>query len=131
MKVKAFLEKGGSKSFACRLDDVVADRLAIGYGSTAEEAMQDLNAAMAEFDEMDGRHDFADIELEYCFDVGSLFDYYDFIKIEGIAKLTGISASVLRQYASGVRTPRAERLEQIRLGLLEAAGQLNSVVLSA
>ena len=130
MRVKAFVEKGGSKSFACRLDDVFPKRLAVGYGTTASEAMDDLKAVFAEYDEMDGTDNFAKLELEYCFDIGSLFDFYDFLKIEGIAKLTGIKASILRQYASGVRTPKDDKLQQIKQGLMKAAEQLNSVALS-
>lgn len=129
MKVKAYVEKGGSKSYACRLDNAIDNCLAIGYGSSAREAIEDLKEVFAEYDEMNDTDKFSKLEVEYRFDVGSLFDYYDFLKIEGIAKLTGIKASVLRQYVSGVRKPKEDRLQQIQDGVHEAAVQLNGVML--
>lgn len=131
MKVTAFVEKGGRKSFSCRLDETISKCLVIGYGNTAQEAIDDLAVSCREAYEMSNDETFLNLEIEYRFDVGSLFDYYSFLNIEGMASLTGISASVLRQYASGARQPREDKLKLIEEGLRKASEQLQRVVLCA
>ncbi len=131
MKVVAFVEKGGRKSFSCRLDKTISKCMAIGYGNTAREAIDDLAVSCREAYEMSKDETFLNLEIEYRFDVGSLFDYYGFLNIEGVASLVGISASVLRQYASGVRQPREDKLRMIEDGLKQASEQLQRVVLCA
>ena len=128
MKVVAFVEKGGRKSFSCRLDKTISKCMAIGYGNTARE---DLAVSCREAYEMSNDETFLNFEIEYRFDVGSLFDYYSYLNIEGVASLVGISASVLRQYASGVRQPREDKLRIIEDGLKKASEQLQRVVLCA
>ena len=90
-----------------------------------------MEVTCQEMSDLFGDSTFLGLEKEYRFDVGSLFDFYSFLNIEGIAKLTGISASVLRQYASGVRTPREDKLKEIEAGIHAASQQIHSVVLCA
>ncbi len=56
-------------------------------------------------------------EIEYTFDIGALFNYYDFINVAGVSREIGISSAVMRQYATGVRKPSQERKEQIVKGI--------------
>ncbi len=56
-----------------------------------------------------------DIEFDYVATVEGLFDAFDFLKISAIAKEAGINASLLRQYASGIKYPSmatAKKIEQ-------------------
>jgi hypothetical protein len=56
-----------------------------------------------------------DIEFDYAATVEGLFDTFDFLKISVIARETGINASQLRQYASGIKYPSiatAKKIEQ-------------------
>lgn len=131
MKVVALVEKGGRRSFSCRLEQSISKHQLIGYGTSAKEAMDDLEVTCQEMASMFGDDSFLGLEKDYRFDVGALFDFYSFLNIEGIAKLSGISASVLRQYASGVRTPREDKLKALEAGLHAASRQINSVVLCA
>ena len=73
--------------------------------------------------------DIPDIEIEYRFDVGSLFSYYDFVNIAGLAREIGVNPSVMRQYAMGARKPSADRKEQIIVGMKSLAAKMQSAVL--
>lgn len=103
-------------------------RQLVGYGSTAKEAISDFYVSYEELKQRDGDA-VPEVEFSFQFDVGSLFNYYSFLNIEGIAKLAGISPAVLRQYASGARNPKESTLQTIRMALVEAAKQLERVVL--
>lgn len=131
MKVVAVVEKGGPKSFTCRLTERIGKDLAVGYGSSAQEAISDLDLVCSEFAALSGNSIFLELEIEYHFDVGSAFNYYSFLNIEGFSKLTGIKSSVLRQYASGVRTPNKDKLKIIEDSFHEASKKIQCVVLSA
>ena len=130
MKMRAFVEKGGNRSFSCRAERYVNDFLLIGYGNTAAEAIDDLHVAYNEL-KAEGGDSIPAIDFDLEFDVGSLFDYYRFLNMEGVARLSGIYPSVLRQYASGARVPKASTLSAIKDGLAKAAEQMKRVVLSA
>ena len=69
------------------------------------------------------------LEIEYRFDVGSLFSYYDFVNIAGVAREIGLNPSVMRQYAIGVRKPSEERKLQIVAGLKNLADKMQHAVL--
>ena len=67
------------------------------------------------------------MEVEYAFDLPSLFNFYDFINIAGVSREIGISAAVMRQYAIGVRRPSDERKAQIVNGIRRIAEKLETV----
>ncbi len=109
--------------FSCFMAD--ADDLdfsIVGDGKTAAKAMEDFQAAA---DEMKAYYqeqgeEFPDLEFEYVLDVGAFFDYYP-INITAFAQRIGMNASQLRQYASGLRTPKASTLARIREGIQKTA----------
>ena len=47
------------------------------------------------------------------FDVPSFFSYYPYFNITQLAKFAGLNATQLRQYASGIRKPTKQKLEQL------------------
>lgn len=130
MTIKAFVEKANNTSFSCCAEGKIDNCLLVGYGKSAREAIEDFQISYAELCDMKGRGK-EQMNVSLSFDVGSLFNYYNFLSIEGIANISGIKPSVLRQYASGVRHPRRDRLEMLENGLKLASQQLNSVVLRA
>lgn len=101
-----------------------------GFGKTARDAMNDIILARDEtksiFEE-DGKQ-FPELEFEYQFDMGSLFDYFSYLNIAGVAKRAGINASLMRQYASGVHEPSAKRRAVIEKSLWDIAAEIQSVV---
>lgn len=130
MKMNACVERGGNRSYSCRAEADINNCLLIGYGDTAKEAMDDLYVAYEELKVADGGN-VPVVEFDFKFDTGSLFNYYNFLSIEGVAKIVGISPSVLRQYASGARNPKEKTIKQIEEGLRKISEQLKCVVLCA
>lgn len=116
MKVIASVQRQvGEKNYSCymRVDCVKASSL--GYGASAKSAMMDMLKGWEEvkMDLMEDGKEVPNLEVEYAFDLPSLFNFYDFINIAGVSREIGISAAVMRQYAIGVRRPSDERKAQI------------------
>lgn len=133
MKIVAVIEKANAHSYSCCAEKVVSNCLLVGYGNTARAAMADFCISYEELKRMNAREgkETPNLEFEYRFDVGSLFNYYSFLNIEGMANIIGISSAVLRQYASGVRKPRKEQMQKIQDGVRKAATQIQRVMLNA
>lgn len=130
MRINAFVEKANGHSFSCCAEETVCNCLLVGYGKTAREAIDDFFVSYEELKERDGES-VPVIEVSYKFDVGSLFSYYSFLNIEGMAKISGISPSVLRQYASGARSPKDANLKLLEDGLRKVAEEIGCVKLRA
>jgi hypothetical protein len=64
------------------------------------------------------------IELEYFYDVYSLFQQFDFLNITKVAVHANMNPSLLRQYASGVKNPSAEQASKIESTLHSLAEEL-------
>lgn len=108
----------GEKNFSCYMNVAELKTSVLGLGSSAKAAIDDMmsgwQAAVADLKE-DGI-EVPELEIEYRFDVGSLFSYYDFVNIAGVAREIGVNPSVIRQYVIGTRKPSAERKAQIIKG---------------
>lgn len=130
-KVTIKVEKQpGEKNFSCYMVEDMPGFGLSGFGKTARDAMNDIILARDEtksiFEE-DGKQ-FPELEFEYQFDMGSLFDYFSYLNIAGVAKRAGINASLMRQYASGVHEPSAKRRAVIEKSLWDIAAEIQSVV---
>ena len=130
MKVIASVQRQvGEKNYSCymRVDCVKASSL--GYGASAKSAMMDMLKGWKEvkMDLMEDGKEVPNLEVEYAFDIPSLFNFYDFINIAGVSREIGISPAVMRQYAIGVRRPSDERKAQIVNGIRRIAEKLETV----
>jgi hypothetical protein len=68
-----------------------------------------------------------DIALEYEYDLSVFFESFDMLKISSVAGKAGINASLMRQYASGVKHPSRQqvaKIEQTIHGLGESLRQV-------
>ncbi len=121
----------GEKNFSCYMRVESVNAGVLGLGSSAKAAMDDMlggwNDTVEDLKE-DGR-EVPDIDIEYKFDVGSLFNYYDFINAAGVSREIGISPSLMRQYATGKRKPSEERKRQIIGGLHALASKVQSAAI--
>jgi transcriptional regulator with XRE-family HTH domain len=52
-------------------------------------------------------------EFEVSYDLTSFFTQYSFLNISDVAKKAGVSAGLMRQYASGTKYPSEERVKEI------------------
>lgn len=121
----------GEKNFSCYMNVAELKTGVLGLGSSAKAAIGDMLSgwqdAVADLKE-DGI-EVPELEIEYRFDVGSLFSYYDFVNIAGVAREIGLNPSVMRQYAIGVRKPSEERKKQIITGFKNLADKMQNAVL--
>lgn len=132
MKVIANVKREpGEKNFSCYMNITELKTGVLGLGSSAKAAINDMMSgwqdAVADFKE-DGI-EAPELEIEYRFDVGSLFSFYDFVNIAGVAREIGINPSVMRQYAIGTRKPSTERKAEIMTGFKRLALKMQNAVL--
>jgi hypothetical protein len=71
--------------------------------------------------------DLAKIEFELFYDLSALFDYQDFLNVSAIGKKAGISPTLMRQYASGIKFPSEERAKKIERVINELGVDLSKV----
>jgi len=122
------VEKGHDKSYSCFLADTAGLDFALtSWGKSAREAVADFYASrdfMKESYEEEGKT-FPQIEFDFKFDVGSLFDYYP-LNVTTFAQYIGMNASLLRQYASGAKVPQSKSLEKIKNGISKFLNDFNA-----
>lgn len=132
MKVIANVKREpGEKNFSCYMNITELKTGVLGLGSSAKAAINDMMSgwqdAVADF--KDDGIEAPELEIEYRFDVGSLFSFYDFVNIAGVAREIGINPSVMRQYAIGTRKPSPERKAEIMAGFKRLALKMQNAVL--
>ncbi len=132
MKVVANVEREpGEKNYSCLLTVKPLKGTVLGCGSSAKAAIEDMLKGWddtTEYLREEGK-EVPTLEIEYRFDVGSLFSYYDFVNIAGVAREIGLNPSVIRQYVIGTRKPSAERKKQIVTGFKSLANKMQHAVL--
>lgn len=128
MKITASVRKANGHSYSCVADTLVSDCLLAGYGKTAQEAVRDFYTSYDELRQLDGES-VPEMEVSFKFDVGSMFSYFSYLSIEGIAAKSGINPSAMRQYASGIRTPKTERLKMIEEKMKDISKEIQCVKL--
>ena len=132
MKVIANVKREpGEKNFSCYMNITELKTGVLGLGSSAKAAINDMMSgwqdAVADF--KDDGIEAPELEIEYRFDVGSLFSFYYFVNIAGVAREIGINPSVMRQYAIGTRKPSTERKAEIMTGFKRLALKMQNAVL--
>lgn len=132
MKVIANVKREpGEKNYSCLLTVKPIKGTVLGCGSSAKAAIEDMLKGWNETTEYlkEEGEDVPALEIEYRFDVGSLFSYYDFVNIADVAREIGLNSSVIRQYVIGTRKPSAERKKLIITGLKSLADKMQQAVL--
>lgn len=129
MKVEARVEREpGEKNFSCYMHVDSLKAGVLGTGSSAKAAIKDmLSGWQDEADELrEQGKKIPELDIEYKFDVGSLFNYYDFINVAGVSREIGVSPSVMRQYVIGIRKPSPERKKEIIMGIKSLASKMQA-----
>lgn len=132
-QVKVYICRESDGSFSCYVDENAPINYGlVGEGNTVEEAVNDWNATYEAMKESYAKDNMAFVEAQFTFayDVASFLAYYGgLITFKGLAKLTGISAAQLSQYATGYRNPSPKTTAKIQNGLRSFANELSQVVL--
>lgn len=66
-------------------------------------------------------------DMEFYFDVSSLFEYYSVINVSAFAKMVGINDSLLRQYKRGGTYISDTQLGKIEAGIHKLGHELTSL----
>lgn len=130
-EVKVIVETG-KDLYACFLPRE-SDSLGIGLcgdGKSVQAAIDDFYVCVDEVkqDLKEKGKAFPDVKFTFIFDVGAFFNYYP-LSISAFAKYIGMNASLLRQYAAGIKIPQAKSLEKIRQGIAKIKGDIDAGML--
>ena len=133
MKTIALIEKGKDGSFGIFTPDI--ESTIIGEGITVAEAKADfensVKEVIASYTDCGKElpNELVDIEVDYKYDVASIFDYYDWINVSKFASIAGINASLLRQYKQGLTYISEEQVKKIENALHNAGNKLQTAQL--
>ncbi len=106
MKTTLIIEKGDDGNFTVYSDNL-KNHLIIGYGTTVDEAKEDLMSGLEDMRESYvSKNEAVPAELlnnmfEYKYDVSAFLNKYDYINLSKFAKRAKISADMMRQYKAG------------------------------
>lgn len=101
----------------------------IGTGSTVKEAKNDffnsLDEVLQTYEEIgDDIPEFLNEDIEFRFDITSLFEYYSMFNVSAFARYLGINDSLMRQYRSGAAQISDKQLEKIEAGIHRLGSEL-------
>src|SRR5258708_36738258 len=123
-KVKATIE-ASSTGFGVYSDSLPG---ITGYGKTVSEAKKDIQAALDETIKAYGRKVPKElqglIELEYKYDIASIFNYFGMLDATNLARKIGLNPSLLRQYKSGITIASDKQKQKIEHGLHQLGREL-------
>ena len=114
-KIKVIVETG-KDLFSCFMVGEDSGLTGLhGDGKSARKAIDDFYLCYEEekqYFQEQGK-EAPDLEFEFIFDIGAFFSYY-LINVTGFAEYAGMNASLLRQYACGLKSPSKYTIGKIR-----------------
>jgi len=129
-KVKVIVECGKDGKYSAFMDCYDYDFSLAGFGSTAQSAINDFFACVAEekvMCEKEGKT-MPKLEFDIQYDVSSFLNYYSgILSKSGLERITGINQKQLWHYSSGKRKPKKQTTLQIQNGLHRFADNLREV----
>lgn len=133
VQVKAFIAREKDGTYSIFVDDKAPINYGlVGEGNTVEEAIAEWHRAYEAMKQSyaDDGMPFVEAQFTFVYDVASFLAYYGgLLSFKGLAKLTGISAAQLSQYATGYRNPSPKTAAKIQQGLHSLAKDLSQVAL--
>lgn len=68
-------------------------------------------------------------DFEVSYDLTTFFESHSYLNITDVAKRAGINAALMRQYASGVKFPSEERVDEIEKAIHQIGKELTKIKL--
>lgn len=104
----------------------------IGTGDTVREAKEDFYNSIDEILQSyveigDDIPAFLNEDVEFSFDLSSLFEYYSMLNVSALARYLGINDSLMRQYRIGKAQISDKQLEKIEAGIHRLGRELASL----
>ncbi len=131
-KITIKVEKAqGDNFYSCYMMEDAPEYGLAGYGKSAKEAMDDLRVAEQETRELlaEAGKVMPELEYRFRFDIGSFFNYYDYLSMAGVARRVGVNASLMRRYAVGLSRPKENRRRKIEECLHEMGKELQTATM--
>ena len=132
-QVKAYIAREKDGTYSIFVDEKAPINYGlVGEGNTVEEAIAEWNRVYEEMKQSyaDDNIPFVEAEFSFVYDVASFLAYYGgLLSFKGLAKLTGVSAAQLSQYATGYRNPSPKTTAKIQEGLHSLAKDLSQIAL--
>ncbi|MGG9963871.1 hypothetical protein [Ferruginibacter sp. SUN106] len=122
MTLQLILEKDGGKLWG-RVS--YNENLIVDSSITLQHLEKKLRKALKDF------HKIEEVKFEYAYDLTVFFEEFNFLNQSKIAELSGINASLLRQYASGVKNPSETQAKKIQTTIRGLALRLKNVQIYA
>ncbi|MCM1310850.1 MAG: hypothetical protein NC301_07495 [Bacteroides sp.] len=106
----------------------------IGTGNTVKEAKEDFFNTIEEVKESyveigDKMPECLTEEVEFRFDISSLFEYYSIFNVSALGRYLGINDSLMRQYRKGDTPISDKQLEKIESGIHKLGVELAALSL--
>ncbi len=135
MKVLAIVEKGKDSLYSIYTEAEIEGHGFGGFGESVEEAKKDFLQSIDEAKEMIQQEKgfipeiFADIKVEFKYDIESFFNYFDWINVSKFASYAGINESKMRQYKSGVAFANEKTTNKILQTIKKLGAELSTASL--
>lgn len=132
-QIKAFIAREKDGTYSIFVDDKAPINYGlVGEGNTVEEAIAEWNKTYEAMKQSyaEDNMPFVEAQFSFVYDVASFLAYYGgLLSFKGLAKLTGVSAAQLSQYATGYRNPSPKTTARIQQGLHSLARDLSQIAL--
>lgn len=102
------------------------DNLIVESAPTIDSLQKRMKKLLKEFHELETK----ELEFDLQYDVAGLFDEQKVLNASALAKEAGINASLMRQYASGVKNPSIEQAKKIEKAIHQIGKALVAVKLA-
>lgn len=133
-KIEVIIEKGDGELYG-RIEGK-GNYLPVTSAKTTGKVLANLKMLIKDYKKHDkdkfwDKVDLAIVVFELRYDLQAFFQEHDYLKQTKIAELAGINASLVRQYASGVKHPSGEQAKKIENAIHKLAKELQSVSIYA
>jgi hypothetical protein len=119
VKINLTIERGEDRKLWGNL--TYNENLISDFAENIPELENKMKSLLKDFEGLESEQ----IEFVHHYDVYSLFQRFDYLKISSVAKHAGMNAGLLRQYASGVKSPSLEQTKKIEMALHKLADELS------
>ena len=129
--MKVTIEKDGDSSYiAYNTDD--CKYVLLGRGNSVKDAKSDFMDSVAEIKASETEQgieesSYLNSDIEFSFDLSSLFEYYSMINVSALARYIGINPALMRAYKKGDTYVSDKQLKKIEDGIRHLGNDLASL----
>ncbi len=95
------------------------------FAETAAELEAKIKGLLWDFEELAPEQ----VQFTHHYDIYTVFQKFDFLKISTVAEHAGMNPGLLRQYVSGAKSPSEEQAKKIERTLHKLAAELKEAII--